>query len=58
MNVILLYSDHPQVSATNAAIFRVVSSRIQIHLKCVGFTPKLKILWFLLTGIFNQKYDF
>jgi len=31
-NVILLYSDHRQVSATLVVIYRVVSVKIQIYL--------------------------
>ena len=41
MNVMLLYSDNRHVSATHAAIFRVVSARLQTHLQCVGITPQL-----------------
>ena len=41
INVILLYSDNRHVSAIHAAIFSVVSARIQIHLQCVGITPQL-----------------
>jgi len=35
MNVILLHSNHRHVSAIQAAIFRVMRTRIQIPLKCV-----------------------
>jgi hypothetical protein len=42
VNVILLYSDHRHVSATRVAIFRVVSERIQLYLKCFGITPQLQ----------------
>jgi len=42
MNVILLYSDHRHVSASRVTIFRVVSARIQIYLKCFGITPQLQ----------------
>jgi hypothetical protein len=40
MNVILLYGDHRHVSFTRVAIFRTVSARIQIYLKCFGITPQ------------------
>jgi hypothetical protein len=42
MNVILLHSDHQHVSTTRVAIFRVVSARIQIYLKCFGISPQLQ----------------
>jgi hypothetical protein len=41
MNVILLYSDR-HVSTTQVSIFRVVSARIQIYVKCVGITQQSK----------------
>jgi len=37
MNVILIYSDHRQVSAAHVVIFRVVSERVQ----CDGITAQL-----------------
>jgi len=40
---ILFYSDHRHVSATNVAILRVVSARIQIYLQRVRITPQLKL---------------
>ena len=43
MNVILLYSDYRHVSATQLAIFRVVSARIQIYLYCFGIIPQLTV---------------
>jgi len=36
MKITLLHSDHRHVSATNEAIFRVVSASIQMHVYCVG----------------------
>lgn len=42
MNVILIHSDHRNVSATRVAISGVASARIQIYLYCVGITPQLK----------------
>ena len=42
MNVILLYFDYRQVSATHVAILRVLAARIQIYVYCVGIIPQLK----------------
>jgi hypothetical protein len=42
INATLLDSDHRHVSGTHAAIFRVVSARIQIYLVCrVQYTLKI-----------------
>jgi len=45
-NVILFYSDHPRVSATNVPAFRVVRTRIKIKLLLVYITSHLRILYF------------
>jgi len=42
MNIILLYSEHRHVAATDVAIFRMESAGTQIYLYCVGITPQLK----------------
>jgi hypothetical protein len=46
MNVILIHSDHRNVSATHVTICSVFSARIQIYLYCVGITPQLKLYGF------------
>jgi len=47
LNAILLYRDNRHVSATRVSIFRVVSTRIQIYLECIGITPRLVIQFWL-----------
>jgi hypothetical protein len=42
MVVILLHRGHQHVSATEAAIFRVVRTRIQIQLKYSYINPQFK----------------
>jgi len=43
LNVIVLYRDNRHVSATRVSIFRVVSTRTQMNLKCIKITPRLII---------------
>jgi len=47
MHAVLLYSNNRHVSATHVSIFRVVSARIQIYLRCIRITARLFIYFWL-----------
>jgi hypothetical protein len=49
MNVILLRSNHRNVSTTDVVFFMVVRTRVQIQLHCVEITPELKNIFFGFT---------